>query len=128
QLLKAMYGLKQAPQEWDRLCDGVIRNAMGWKATVSDPSFYYKRSKTGRLMLLYRFVDDMQGQYHKEDREEFAENSGVLRDRFNIKEMTTATWMLGMRIVRDRKKRTITLDQSLYVDTALKRFGLKECK
>jgi len=33
---------------------------MGWKATVSDPSFYFKRSRTGQLMLIYRFVDDLQ--------------------------------------------------------------------
>ena len=128
QLLKSLYGLKQAPRNWDRLCDGVIRNKMGWKATVSDPSFYYKRSKTGRLMMLYRFVDDMQGQHHAADTEEFEQSTGILREQFNIKKMQTASWMLGMRITRDRKNRTITLDQSLYVETALKRFGLKECK
>jgi len=79
-------------------------------------------------MLLYRFVDDMQGQYHREDEAEFKQSSGKLRERFNIKEISTATWMLGMRITRDRKARTITLDQRLYVETALKRFGLDQCK
>ena len=79
-------------------------------------------------MLIYRFVDDMQGQHHSEDAAEFAESSVQLRERFNIKKMSTATWMLGMRIQRDRKARAITLDQSLYVDTALKRFGLQQCK
>ena len=79
-------------------------------------------------MLLYRFVDDMQGQYHREDEPEFKQSSGKLRERFNIKEISTATWMLGMRITRDRKARTITLDQCLYVETALKRFGLDQCK
>jgi hypothetical protein len=78
-------------------------------------------------MLLYRFVDDMQGQYHREDEAEFKQSSGKLRERFNIKEMSTATWMLGMRITRDRKAQTITLDQRLYVETALKRFGLDQC-
>jgi hypothetical protein len=52
----------------------------------------------------------------------------MLRERFNIKEMSTATWMLGMRITRDRAARTITLDQRLYVETALKRFGLSQCR
>jgi hypothetical protein len=36
--------------------------------------------------------------------------------------------MLGMRIQRDRKARTITLDQELYVTKALQKFGLEECK
>jgi hypothetical protein len=32
--------------------------------------------------------------------------------------------MLGMRITRDRKLRTITLDQELYITKALEKFGL----
>ena len=66
-LLKSMYGLKQAGHNWDRLIHGFITKEMKWKPTVSDPSFYYKRSRTGRLMLIYRFVDDMQGQHNKID-------------------------------------------------------------
>jgi hypothetical protein len=127
-LLKSLYGLKQAPRNWDKLCHTFITKTMGWKATVSDPSFYFKRSRTGRLMLIYRFVDDMQGQHHREDAAEFAESSGQLRERFNIKQMETSTWMLGMRITRDRAARTITLDQSQYIQTALQRFGLGQCK
>jgi transposase InsO family protein len=127
-LLKSMYGLKQAPRNWDRLIHGFITGEMGWKATVSDPSFYFRRSKTGRLMLLYRFVDDMQGQYHPEDKAEFAVSSGMLSERFNIKKIDTATWMLGMRITRDEKAGTITLDQELYITKALERFSMDQCK
>ena len=127
-LLKSLYGLKQAGHNWDVLIHGFITNEMGWKATVSDPSFYFKRSRTGRLMLIYRFVDDMQGQRHAADAAEFAESSAMLRERFKIKQIETATWMLGMRISRDRKLRTITLDQELYITKALERFGLAECK
>ena len=36
--------------------------------------------------------------------------------------------MLGMRIQRDRKARTITLDQELYVTKALEKYGLQQCK
>jgi len=127
-LKKSQYGLKQAPRNWDKLIHGFITNDMDWKATVSDPSFYYKRSRTGRLMLLYRFVDDMQAQHHRDDTAEFAESSGKLIERFNIKKMDTATWMLGMRITRDRSARTIKLDQELYITKALERFGLAQCK
>lgn len=127
-LNKALYGLVQAPANWDKLISGFITKDMGWKATVSDPSFYYKRSRTGRLMLIYRFVDDMQGQYDAEDAAEFEESAGMLRERFNIKKMATASWMLGMRITRDRRARTIKLDQELYVTKALERYGFAECK
>ena len=127
-LHKSLYGLKQAPRNWDRLVHGFITGDMKFKATVSDPSLYRKRSRSGRLMMIFRFVDDMQGSYHAEDAVEFQESVALLQQRFNIKKLSTATWMLGMRIQRDRKARTITLDQELYVTSALERYGLQQCR
>jgi hypothetical protein len=127
-LKKALYGLKQAPRNWDKLVHGFITGDMGFKATVSDPSLYSKRSRSGRLMMIYRFVDDMQGSHHMEDKAEFQQSVKLLQDRFRIKQLQTATWMLGMRILRDRKARTITLSQELYVTKALEKFGLQQCR
>jgi len=127
-LQKSLYGLKQAPRNWDKLVHTFITSDMAFKATVSDPSLYYKRSRSGRLMMIYRFVDDMQGSYHRDDATEFQKSVALLQQRFNIKQMATATWMLGMRISRDRKARTITLDQQLYTSKALERYGLQQCR
>jgi hypothetical protein len=79
-------------------------------------------------MMIYRFVDDMQGSYHADDAAEFQQSVALLQQRFNIKQLKTATWMLGMRITRDRKARTITLDQELYISKALEKFGLQQCR
>ena len=108
-LQKSLYGLKQAPRNWDKLVHTFITSDMAFKATVSDPSLYFKRSRSGRLMMIYRFVDDMQGSYHADDAAEFQQSVTLLQERFSIKQLQTATWMLGMRITRDRKARTITL-------------------
>jgi hypothetical protein len=127
-LHKALYGLKQAPRNWDLLVHGFIRDKMAFKAAVSDPSLYFRRSRSGRLLWIFRFVDDMQGAYHADDAAEFQEYVKLLQERFRIKQMQTATWMLGMRISRDRKARTITLSQELYVTKALEKFGLEQCR
>jgi transposase InsO family protein len=127
-LQKSLYGLKQAPRNWDKLIHNFITTATGFKATVSDPSIYFKRSRSGRVMMIYRFVDDMQGSFHREDTAEFQEHVATLEKRFNIKTLKSATWMLGMRITRDRKARTINLDQELYITKALERFGLQQCR
>jgi transposase InsO family protein len=137
-LHKSLYGLKQAPRNWDRLIHSFltsgdekmkfITETLKFKATVSDPSLYFKRSRSGRLMLIFRFVDDLQGSHHAEDEAEFAEYTALLKKQFNIKKMSAATWMLGMRIARDRRARTITLDQELYVTKALERYGLQQCR
>ena len=127
-LHKSLYGLKQSPRNWDKLAHAFLTGDMGFKATVSDPSLYFRRSRSGRLMMIYRFVDDMQGSHHAEDAEEFKEHLALLQRRFDIKSLGKATWMLGMRITRDRKARTITLDQELYVTKALERYGLTQCR
>jgi len=127
-LHKSLYGLKQAPRNWDKMVHAFITGDMAFKATVSDPSLYCKRSRSGRLMMIYRFVDDMQGSFHADDAAEFQQSVKLLQDRFRIKQLQTATWMLGMRITRDRKARTIKLDQELYVTKSLERFGLAECR
>jgi transposase InsO family protein len=127
-LEKSLYGLKQAPRNWDKLVHSFITDEMGFKATVSDPSLYFKRSRTGRLMLIYRFVDDMQGNHHVEDAAEFKESMAMLEKRFQVKTLPTSAWMLGMRITRDRKARTITLDQELYITKALEKYGLQQCR
>jgi len=127
-LNKALYGLKQAPRRWYLLISKYIKEKLGYKACVSDPCLFYKRSRTGRLMLMFLFVDDFQVSFHHEDRAEWEELKAMLVASFKAKDMGPSTWILGMRIRRDRRARTITLDQELYVTKALEKYGLSECK
>ena len=52
----------------------------------------------------------------------------ALKQRFNITNLGESKFMLGMRITRDRRARTIKLDQELYITKALEKFGLDQCK
>jgi hypothetical protein len=126
-LKKSLYGLKQSPRNWYIRVSTFILERLGFKATVSDPCLFWKRSKTGRLILIYLFVDDFQGSFHRDDREEWNESKAQLVKEFNTKDMGESKWMLGMRITRDRKARTITLDQEVYVSKALEKYGYSEC-
>lgn len=126
-LQKSLYGLKQSPRNWYRLLSSFILT-LGWKATVSDPCLFFRHSATNRLMLLFVFVDDMQGFYEAADADEFNASRQALQDRFETKDLGDSKWMLGMLITRDRKARTIQLTQELYVTKALERYGLSECR
>jgi hypothetical protein len=127
-LQKALYGLKQAPRNWYLLVSSYIKQTLGYKACVSDPCLFHKRSRSGRLLLLFLFVDDFQSNFHRDDRAEWNELKALLVARFKTKDMGASTWILGMRIRRDRRARTITLDQELYVTKALEKYGLSSCK
>ena len=45
-----------------------------------------------------------------------------------MKDMGEASFILGMKIYRDRSKRLLGLSQSMYIDTILKRFSMKNSK
>ena len=126
-LHKALYGLKQAPRNWYMLVSKFILD-LGFRACISDPCLFWLRSKTGRVMLLFLFVDDFQVSFHKLDREQWGGLKARLVARFNTKDMGESKWILGMRIARDRVARTITLDQELYVTKALEKYGFAECR
>lgn len=127
-LLKSLYGLKQSPRNWWLLVSAFIIVEMGWHATVSDPCLFWKISRTGQLMLLFLFVDDMQAAFDKADEVEWEEYHAMLKRRFNITDLGESKFMLGMRITRDRREKTIKLDQELYITKALEKFGLDRCK
>ena len=127
-LNKSLYGLKQAPRNWDKLIHPFITEDMGYKATVSDRSLYYKRSRGGRLMILYRFVDDIIGGFMLQDSSEFAEGITLLKERFQIKMVQKVEQILGMRITRDRAAGTIKLDLEQYINAALHKYGMDEVK
>lgn len=127
-LLKSLYGLKQSPRNWYILCSSFIKEKMGWQACVSDPCLFFKKSRSGRLMMLFLFVDDMQAAFDRADEAEWTESKAQLKQRFDVKDLGESKWMLGMRITRDREMKTIELDQELYVTKALEKYGLSECK
>jgi hypothetical protein len=126
-LLKSLYGLKQSPRNWWILVSTFILTQMEWRATVSDPCLFWKISRSGELMLLFLFVDDMQAAFDKKDEAEWQEYHAMLKKRFNITDLGESKFMLGMRITRDRGMRTIKLDQELYITKALEKFGLDQC-
>ena len=126
-LLKSLYGLKQSPRNWYILISTFLVEQLGYRATVSDPCLFVKESRSGDVILLFLFVDDMQVAVDKADLDEWSEDHAKLRERFNITDLGESKFMLGMRIKRDRAARTITLDQELYVTKALEKFGLAQC-
>lgn len=127
-LKKSLYGLKQSPRNWYLLASSFITVELKFHATASDPCVFWRESVTGRMILLFLFVDDMQVAFDKCDEYEWSEAHRALKDRFNITDLGESKYMLGMKITRDRSSRTIKLDQELYITKSLEKFGLDKCK
>ncbi|HVT62460.1 MAG TPA: reverse transcriptase domain-containing protein, partial [Legionellaceae bacterium] len=128
-LNKALYGLKQAPREWDALAHTVLTNLLGFKALVSDRSLYCKRSKSGRILLMFRFVDDVKGSYHPQDADEFMLIIKQMEERFKgLTVCHKVDQFLGMNITCDETLHTIKVDMKLFIEQALIKYGLQDCK
>ena len=51
-----------------------------------------------------------------------------LSKTFLMKDLGEATYILGIRVYKDKSKRTIGLSQSLYLEKVLKRFNILDSK
>ena len=122
-LKKSLYGLKQAPRNWNH-CFDLFAREEGFIPTVQDVCIYVKKSEK-ELMIMSLYVDDGL----------LCSTSASLLDQFMVKlkarfEITVndPKVYVGMEIHRDRKKRTISISQSGYVNRVLEKFGMEDCR
>jgi hypothetical protein len=122
-LLKGLYGIKQGPRIWALKLHSVL-TSIGFERTTCDYSVYVYRRGDVRIMLPIH-VDDLL----------LASNSkSALRDvkkelasHFKIHDQGPVTSILGMKVERDRKARTISLSQPGYIESILQDFGMADC-
>ena len=118
-LNKAIYGLKQGARRWILTLKAGLKR-MGLKCSESDQGvFVIRRGEAELIMLTY--VDDIM----------MADNCETLRRdimdgiqaKWETTDMTELEWCLGIKIERDRKRRQVTMDQSLYIRDMETKFG-----
>ena len=117
-LKKAIYGLKQASREWNATLDAFVRRSLGFSRLVSDSCVDTKRSAAA--------VDNIPSAIAEEDAEEWANIKLQFEQRFKIKFLGGADWVLSMRIRRDKQGRRLYVDQQAYVDTLLEEMHMDE--
>ncbi|KAK6586176.1 hypothetical protein PZA11_001233 [Diplocarpon coronariae] len=121
-LLKALYGLKQSPRLWQEKLRSELQK-LDFQPLDTDNCVYINRASR---ILIVTYVDDFLVVAKKGDiYDKFKRD---LRNLFEITGGEPANYFLGVRIVRDRQNRTISLCQDAYVDKVLERFHMTNCK
>jgi hypothetical protein len=120
-LLKALYGLKQAPKEWNEELDKTLTGVCGFTRLGADACLYVKKSKSGRMIYLAVFVDDMLFANHAKDAAELTDIKNAIKDKYEVSDGGECTFLLGMRIQRNRQDGSLTLDQQSYVERLLEK-------
>ena len=122
-LHKSLYGLRQAGRCWyERLCSEMKK--AGFERASVDHSVFTKCDSAGDAMVTVH-VDDMA--VATSNKEMMTNTYHALKQILNVVDMGEIHWFLGMAITRDRKERTISLSQTAFIDTILKRFKMEDC-
>ena len=77
-------------------------------------------------MFLVLYVDDIL--LASNDINMLRETKRFLFRHFDMKDLGEASYVLGLKIHRDRTKGILGLSQQAYIDKVLKRYGMKHCK
>jgi hypothetical protein len=120
-LKRGMYGLKQGSQSWNQRLNGAMIR-LGFEHISVEHSVYCCR-RSGNTSIIAVHMDDLCiAASSKGEMSKFKEE---LKGHFEITDLGSVKWILGIRVKRDREARTISLDQQTYIEKMAARFGLE---
>ena len=122
-LLKSIYGLKQPSRSWNLTLDKVLKK-LGLSRSHFDPCMYFKTDNE-KVIFLTVYVDDLL--IFSNDKKMKFQLKEELKQTFKMKDMGPASYILGMRIIRNEKEGTVSVDQEKYIKDILARFEMTEC-
>ena len=123
ELLKSIYGLKQASRVWNETFDEYVCS-IGFEVSKYDPCLYIKHVD-GQCILLLVYVDDVI--ITGSSATTIEEIKQQLKKRFEMTDSGACKFVLGIELI-DNGSSSVTLCQRRYIDDILKRFGMDQCK
>ena len=126
-LNKSIYGLKQSARCWNKLIDEYLKSE-GYVQNKADPCIYVKsiiQENKKILTIITLYVDDTI--ICCNDIDYLREEKLKISSRFEMEDQGEIHYLLGMSIKRDRANKILTIDQKLYLEGVLKRFGMANC-
>ena len=122
-LLKAIYGLHQAPVKFKQ--EVVVWFKENKCVPVNDAeTIWMCRDQKGGVIIHALYTDDFL--HFTNQQPLFHSFSKAFKKKFDVKSGAVAVY-LGNRVVVDSTKLSVNLDQTHYVDELLDRFGMQEC-
>ena len=119
-LERALYGLKQSGREWGyEAANTLIEN--GLEQSRADPCIFRKVVDGVVVMIIAIYVDDMLVAGSKEECNALLAS---LNRKFPTKDLGECTWYDGCGIKRDLESGTLTISQSAYVESMMRRFDV----
>ena len=114
-ILKSIYDLKQSSRRWYfRIQEVVLSNGF---SMIDEDNRVYTKSSKGKFVIMSLYVDDIL--IAENDKDFVMDVKARLSSSFKMKDMGEATYILGVKISRDRSKRLLSLSQETYIKKVL---------
>ena len=123
-LQRSIYGLKQTSRSWNLRFDEVVKE-FGFMKNEDEPCVYKKVSGSA-IVFLVLYVDDIL--LIGNDIPTLQSVKSWLGKCFSMRDLGKDTYILGIKIYRDRSQWLLGLSQSGYIDKVLKRFSMQDSK
>ncbi len=119
QLLKSIYGMKQASHVWNKTLHAAI-SEWGFQRLECEWCVYIRRSPTGTIIFSVHVDNIFSTVLSLEENDHFCD---LLKSCWDISELGLAKFALGIAISHDRPACTISLSQSAFINCVIERFG-----
>lgn len=121
-ILQALYGLRQSSRAWSKKMESFLI-AFGLTQSTVDQCVYYSR-QDGIITIVTIFVDD--GLICSNSSDRIASILKFMSDVF-VTKVTDPEVYVGLHLIRDRKQRTISIDQERYIqEKIVVQYGLQD--
>ena len=119
-LIKSLYGLKQSGRAWWIELGKALTN-MGFTKSDSDWGIYVLKGQDGSpTALLLAYVDDLV--ISARSKAEIDKILQSLQSYWKISSLGELSYLLGLKVTRNRSKKVIWLNQTAYIDRVIERF------
>ena len=124
-LLKGLYGLKQAGRGWYLEMSKVLIREMDFKCSAIDHSVFYWQ--VGEEHTIIAIAMDNMAVTSKQvvDTESFKSN---IKWFWEIMDHGPIKWFLGFEIRRDRRAKTVSINQQAYIELMVEKYRLTNAK
>jgi hypothetical protein len=117
-LLRALYGLKEAPRLWALHFQASLRK-LGLHPVQGFPCLWMNDR-----VILFFYVDDIIILYHPEYKEDFEKLERQLIKLYNLRQIGDVKWFLGIRVERVLASRQLYLVQDAFINKVCTEFDL----
>jgi hypothetical protein len=122
-LLRSLYGLKQSARQWYKHLRASMKTWNFSESIAGDIAVFTKIDDAGNIVVVVVYVDDLS--ILASTLALIAEFKARIASIYRFTDVGEITHFLGLRVLRNRKTRTISIDQQHYIEKIVERFDFE---